>query len=75
MAIGLELPVREEINIIDRIKKDLIIFGAGASVMTGSGSVVYGLFADREKMHEAKLKIEKTDYSHKLFNVLETDFI
>ena len=75
VANVLELPVREEINIIDRIKKDLIIFGAGASVMTGSGSVVYGLFADREKMHEAKLKIEKTDYSHKLFNVLETDFI
>lgn len=75
VANVLELPVREEINIIDRIKKDLIIFGAGASAMTGSGSVVYGLFADREKMHEAKLKIEKTDYSHKLFNVLETDFI
>lgn len=75
VANVLELPVREEINIIDRIKKDLILFGAGASAMTGSGSVVYGLFADREKMHEAKLKIEKTDYSHKLFNVLETDFI
>ncbi|MDO5775324.1 MAG: 4-(cytidine 5'-diphospho)-2-C-methyl-D-erythritol kinase [Eubacteriales bacterium] len=75
VANVLELPVREDINIIDRIKKDLIIFGAGASAMTGSGSVVYGLFADREKMHEAKLKIEKTDYSHKLFNVLETDFI
>lgn len=75
VANVLELPVREEINIIDKIKKDLIIFGAGASAMTGSGSVVYGLFADREKMHEAKLKIEKTDYSHKLFNVLETDFI
>lgn len=75
VANVLELPVREEINIIDRIKKDLILFGAGASAMTGSGSVVYGLFADKEKMHEAKLKIEKTDYSHKLFNVLETDFI
>lgn len=75
VANVLELPVREEINIIDRIKKDLILFGAGASAMTGSGSVVYGLFADREKMYEAKLKIEKTDYSHKLFNVLETDFI
>lgn len=75
VANVLELPVREEINIIDRIKKDLILFGAGASAMTGSGSVVYGLFADREKMHETKLKIEKTDYSHKLFNVLETDFI
>lgn len=75
VANVLELPVREEINIIDRIKKDLILFGAGASAMTGSGSVVYGLFADKEKMHEAKLKIEKTDYSHKLFNALETDFI
>ena len=68
VANVLELPVREEINIIDRIKKDLILFGAGASV-------VYGLFADREKMHDAKLKFEKTDYSHKLSDVIETDFI
>lgn len=75
VANVLELPVREEINIIDRIKKDLILFGAGASAMTGSGSVVYGLFADREKMHDAKLKFEKTDYSHKLSDVIETDFI
>jgi 4-diphosphocytidyl-2-C-methyl-D-erythritol kinase len=38
---------------IGRCKKDLVRFGARASLMSGSGSTVFGLFEDRRTAEEA----------------------
>lgn len=44
---------------INSIKNYLIEYKAISSIMTGSGSVVYGLFANKEDMIKAKNKLEE----------------
>ena len=43
---------------IQEIKRDLIGYGACASMMTGSGPTVYGVFANKEKATEAMAKMK-----------------
>ena len=44
---------------IDDIKAELINYGAVASEMTGSGSVVYGIFENQEKAEKAKAELNR----------------
>ncbi len=71
----LEQPVIIEVPLIERIKADLMENGAKASAMTGSGSVVYGLFSDRKIMHNAGEKIRSYDYFDEISDLIETEFI
>jgi len=44
-------------DVTDRVER-LLVFGAESGGMTGSGSALYGLFADREKATQAKSRAE-----------------
>lgn len=44
-------------DVTDRVER-LLVFGAQSGGMTGSGSALYGLFADREKASQAKSRAE-----------------
>lgn len=49
-----------EVENIENIKKDIIFAGANASLMTGSGSAVFGIFEDKKKAKRAyKILSEK----------------
>jgi 4-diphosphocytidyl-2-C-methyl-D-erythritol kinase len=50
----LEAGVGESFPVIQKIKQELAELGAIGSLMTGSGSVVYGLFADAPGALEAQ---------------------
>ncbi len=71
----LEEPVIKEIPLIERLKADLMCSGAGAAAMTGSGSVVYGLFTDKERMQLAKEYICGCDYLNEISEIIESKFI
>ena len=45
--------------ILKLIKESLNQFGAVGSLMSGSGATVFGLFAEKNKAHEASLKIRE----------------
>ena len=71
----LEAPVVNKLPIIDRIKADLVTYGAGASAMTGSGSAVYGLFTDVESMRQAAGYFRKCAYIDEISDIIETEFV
>lgn len=71
----LEYAVIPQLPLIDIIKKDLIAQGAEISCMTGSGSVVYGLFENAEDMHTAAEHFKSIEYIEQLSDVIETYFI
>ncbi|RJQ76227.1 MAG: 4-(cytidine 5'-diphospho)-2-C-methyl-D-erythritol kinase [Desulfobacteraceae bacterium] len=50
----LEAGVGERLPVIQKIKEELVALGAIGSLMTGSGSVVYGLFPDAAGANKAK---------------------
>lgn len=50
----MEEVVIEEIPIISEIKKDMIMYGALGSLMSGSGPTVFGLFDDLDKLKLCK---------------------
>jgi 4-diphosphocytidyl-2-C-methyl-D-erythritol kinase len=55
----LEKVTIKEFPIIDEIKNDMIKNGAIASLMTGSGPTVFGLFSDRIKLAQAFEKLAR----------------
>ena len=71
----MEAPVVNKLPIIDRIKADLVTYGAGASAMTGSGSAVYGLFTDVESMRQAAGYFRKCAYIDEISDIIETEFV
>ena len=71
----LEEPVIRKIPLVEQIKADLISLGAGAAAMTGSGSVVYGLFTDEDKMQLAEEYICKCDYLNEISEIIKSEFI
>jgi 4-diphosphocytidyl-2-C-methyl-D-erythritol kinase len=54
----LETVAAHRFPVIDTIKKELLDRGALGSLMTGSGSAVYGLFADPDAAHRAGNDLE-----------------
>jgi 4-diphosphocytidyl-2-C-methyl-D-erythritol kinase len=54
----LEAGVGDQFPVIEKIKAELLNQGAIGSLMTGSGSVVYGLFADEASAHRAKAALD-----------------
>lgn len=55
----MEEVVIEKLPIIFEIKKDMMIYGALGSLMSGSGPTVFGLFDDLEKLNYCKKTLEK----------------
>jgi len=53
MQNDLELPVMREFQLIGEIKGRLLALGAEASLMSGSGPTVFGVFSGRKKAEEA----------------------
>ncbi|MFZ3123471.1 MAG: 4-(cytidine 5'-diphospho)-2-C-methyl-D-erythritol kinase [Thermodesulfovibrionales bacterium] len=53
MKNDLELPVIREFQVIGEIKDRLLAMGAEASLMSGSGPTVFGVFNSREKAEDA----------------------
>jgi 4-diphosphocytidyl-2-C-methyl-D-erythritol kinase len=53
MRNDLELPVIREFQVIGEIKDRLLVMGAEASLMSGSGPTVFGVFGSREKAKDA----------------------
>lgn len=64
----------ERINysITKEIKTELLKLGAITSCMSGSGSAIYGLFTDREKMEAAAKGLRESDLKDRLKAVIET---
>lgn len=59
-------------SITKEIKTELLKLGAIMSCMSGSGSAVYGLFTDREKMETAARGLRESDLKDRLKAVIET---
>ncbi|MDI6745413.1 MAG: 4-(cytidine 5'-diphospho)-2-C-methyl-D-erythritol kinase [Thermodesulfovibrionales bacterium] len=53
MKNDLELPVMRKFRVIGEIKDRLLAIGAEASLMSGSGPTVFGVFSSREKAEDA----------------------
>ena len=62
-----EGPVFEKYTKIPKIKKRLLILGAGVCVMTGSGSALFALFENRQKALTAYELLKKEDKEIKAF--------
>lgn len=71
----LEPPVIREIPLIEQIKSDLISSGAKAAAMTGSGSVVFGLYTDTESLHHAAENMRLCDYFNEISDIIESEFV
>ncbi len=54
----LELPALTEYPEIGRMKEELVRNGARGALMSGSGSVIFGLFADPEEARRAETKLD-----------------
>ena len=48
---------------IGRIKTDLLALGAKAACMSGSGSAVFGVFADKAQAEDAAKKLNNVAFS------------
>ena len=59
-------------SITKEIKMELLKLGAITSCMSGSGSAVYGLFTDREKMEAAARALRESDLKDRLKAVIKT---
>ncbi len=70
----LEYAVLPGIPVIRRIREDMLAFGASAACMTGSGSTVFGLFEEAERMREAAERFRTVPYYELLSNIIESKF-
>jgi 4-diphosphocytidyl-2-C-methyl-D-erythritol kinase len=64
----LELVVIHQFPIIEKIKKEILYQGAIGTLMTGSGSSVFGLFADVETARTATANLLKENSQWQVFN-------
>ncbi|MDO4960276.1 MAG: 4-(cytidine 5'-diphospho)-2-C-methyl-D-erythritol kinase [Eubacteriales bacterium] len=71
----LEYAVIPSVPLISRIKRDMLRLGAEGTLMTGSGSTVFGLFSESEAMHKAAAGFSSMDYADCLSDIIETKFI
>ncbi len=55
----LEAPVIRKYPLIGEIKKEMLSLGAKGALMTGSGSAVFGIFADADQAAFAEKEIQK----------------
>ncbi len=60
---ALEEPAVELVPEIGRIKADMLSLGAKAACMSGSGSAVFGVFADQASAQEARAKLTGAVFS------------
>lgn len=60
---ALEEPAIELVPEIGRIKADMISLGAKAACMTGSGSAVFGVFADKAAAEEAEKSLQNVAFA------------
>lgn len=60
---ALEEPAIELVPEIGRIKRDMLSLGAKAACMTGSGSAVFGVFADKASAEEAKERLQNVAFA------------
>lgn len=58
MGNSLEYPIVSALPIINQLKADMVQLGAKGSMMTGSGSCVFGLFDEEEKAAKAMAAIK-----------------
>ena len=56
----LEKPVMREYPILQEIKEKILVEGAMASAMSGSGPTVYGLFREEKTVRAAYAKLRST---------------
>jgi 4-diphosphocytidyl-2-C-methyl-D-erythritol kinase len=54
-----EMAMEKKYPIISELKKKLIEFGASGSLMSGSGSTVFGIFENQKKLLEAEKMMKK----------------
>jgi 4-diphosphocytidyl-2-C-methyl-D-erythritol kinase len=60
---ALEGPAIELVPEIGRIKRDMLALGAKAACMTGSGSAVFGVFADKATAEAAKAELKDVAFA------------
>ncbi len=60
---ALEEPAIELVPEIGRIKRDLLALGAKAACMSGSGSAVFGVFADKAAAEQAQAGLSNVAFS------------
>ena len=60
---ALEEPAIELVPEIGRIKRDLLALGAKAACMSGSGSAVFGVFADKAAAEQARAGLSNVAFS------------
>jgi len=60
---ALEEPAIELVPEIGRIKSDLLALGAKAACMSGSGSAVFGVFADKAAAEQARAGLSNVTFS------------
>lgn len=54
-----EMVMEKEYPVIKKIKKEILDLGADGSLMSGSGSTVFGIFATKKALLEARKKLKK----------------
>lgn len=64
---SLELSINKRVRVISEIKKKLVLEGAVASLMSGSGSTVFGLFSSKRDAHRAARILGKKNRHWKVF--------
>ena len=60
---ALEEPAIELVPEIGRIKADMLALGAKAACMSGSGSAVFGVFADKAAAEEAQKALQNVAFA------------
>lgn len=69
----LEPPAAALLPLIERIREDLLKYGARAACMTGSGSAVFGIFSNQEELKSAAGGFRGLSYAGLLSDILETE--
>jgi 4-diphosphocytidyl-2-C-methyl-D-erythritol kinase len=64
---SLELVLNKRVTEIKKIKDELVIHGAKAALMSGSGSTVFGLFDSKSKAELAARKLRKENKAWQVF--------
>ena len=70
LANDLEAPVAERHPLILEAKHLLLGAGADGAAMSGSGSAVYGLFADEDAARETETRLRADGWSARLTRTL-----